>query len=518
MSAPKAKPATPREKMKVKLVVAVCKATRGIGVSGALPWRLRGDMAFFKQLTRSTTNPLKRNAVIMGRKTWQSIPEKFRPLADRLNVVVSSNAAARKEYAIPADVLVASSLPEALALLAEDGVGRDVESVFVIGGASLYREALATPGLCERVHITNVCRLKGDGPEAVEDAAGFACAGFFPELLAADFRLASQTAEQTEGTLWGTLRFSFATYAAASAASAVPSAHLAALGSVHEELQYLNLVRDVIETGVRREDRTGVGTLSKFGVQMRFSLRERFPLLTTKSVFWRGVAEELLWFVSGDTSAKTLQDKKIRIWDGNSSREYLDSIGLADREEGDLGPVYGWQWRHFGAEYVDMHADYAGQGVDQIAAILHALKHKPHDRRIVLSAWNPADLPKMALPPCHMFAQFFVADGELSCQMYQRSADLGLGVPFNIASYALLTRLLAHVSGLKAGDFVHCIGDAHVYLNHVEALREQLMRTPRPFPTLSIADRVTSLDECTFADFTIDGYEPHGKIKMEMAV
>ena len=180
--------------------------------------------------------------------------------------------------------------------------------------------------------------------------------------------------------------------------------------------------------------------------------------------------------------------------------------------------MYGWQWRHFGAEYVDMHADYAGQGVDQIAAILHALKHKPHDRRIVLSAWNPADLPKMALPPCHMFAQFFVADGELSCQMYQRSADLGLGVPFNIASYALLTRLLAHVSGLKAGDFVHCIGDAHVYLNHVEALREQLMRTPRPFPTLSIADRVTSLDECTFADFTIDGYEPHGKIKMEMAV
>jgi len=287
---------------------------------------------------------------------------------------------------------------------------------------------------------------------------------------------------------------------------------------VHEEMQYLDLVRDVLDTGVQRGDRTGTGTISKFGVQMRFDLRERFPLLTTKSTFWRGVAEELLWFMSGDTSAATLQEKGIKIWDGNSSREYLDSIGLTERAEGDLGPVYGWQWRHFGAEYKDRTTDYTGQGVDQLAEVIHKIKNKPNDRRIILSAWNPADLGKMALPPCHMFCQFFVANGELSCQMYQRSADLGLGVPFNIASYALLTCLLAHTCGLKRGDFVHCIGDAHVYLNHVDALREQLQREPRPFPTLTIAPEVTDALQCTFADLKIDGYTPHGKIAMKMAV
>jgi len=173
---------------------------------------------------------------------------------------------------------------------------------------------------------------------------------------------------------------------------------------------------------------------------MRFNLREHFPLLTTKRVFWRGVAEELLWFISGKTNAKELHDKDIHIWDGNASRAYLDSIGLTDREEWDLGPVYGFQWRHFGAKYVDMYTDYTGQGVDQLAELIHTIKTKPYDRRLVLSAWNPAALKEMALPPCHMFAQFYVANGELSCQLYQRSCDMGLGVPFNIASYALLTR------------------------------------------------------------------------------
>ena len=253
-------------------------------------------------------------------------------------------------------------------------------------------------------------------------------------------------------------------------------------------------------------------------LQMRFDLSERFPLLTTKNVFWRGCAEELLWFLHGETNAKLLQDKKIRIWDGNSSREYLDSIGLTGREEGDLGPVYGWQWRHFGAAYTDMHADYTGQGVDQVAQVLDAIRNKPHDRRIILSAWNPADIPKMALPPCHMFAQFFVADGALSCQMYQRSADLGLGVPFNIASYALMTCLFAQVCGLERGELVHVIGDAHVYLNHVAALKEQLAREPRPFPTLRINPAKTDIDSFTYADFTLENYRPHKKLAMPMAV
>jgi dihydrofolate reductase/thymidylate synthase len=287
---------------------------------------------------------------------------------------------------------------------------------------------------------------------------------------------------------------------------------------ISEENQYLELIKDIIENGDERNDRTGVGTIAKFGCQMKYDLRESFPLLTTKKVFWKAVAEELIWFISGDTNAKTLQYKGINIWNGNSSREYLDKIGLKDREEGDLGPVYGWQWRHFGAKYVDMHTDYIGQGVDQIAILIDQIKNNPTDRRIILSSWNPADLKSMALPPCHMFAQFYVNKGELSCLMYQRSCDMGLGVPFNIASYALLTYMIAHICNLKPGDFIHMLGDTHVYKNHVDALKIQLTREPKPFPQLKILRKVENINDFKFEDFEIVGYNPHPPIKMEMAI
>jgi dihydrofolate reductase/thymidylate synthase len=289
-----------------------------------------------------------------------------------------------------------------------------------------------------------------------------------------------------------------------------------------EEHQYLDLVQRIITHGAERRDRTGTGTLSIFGAQMRFSLRnDVMPLLTTKRVFWRGVAEEMLWFIGGRTNAAELQAKKIHIWDGNGSREFLDANGLAHRETGDLGPVYGFQWRHFGAKYTDMHTDYTGQGIDQLQNCIDAIKANPSDRRIILSAWNPLDLNEMALPPCHMMCQFYVSNNEeLSCQMYQRSADMGLGVPFNIASYALLTRLVAHVCGLKCGDFVHTIGDAHVYLNHVDALKEQLTRSPTAFPTLHINPLKVngSIDDFVIGDFAICDYHPREAIKMVMAV
>jgi len=287
----------------------------------------------------------------------------------------------------------------------------------------------------------------------------------------------------------------------------------------HDEMQYLDLIQYILDNGTKKEDRTGTGTISIFGTQMRFNLRNNvFPLLTTKRVFWRGVAQELLWFVSGCTNAKELSNKGIHIWDANGSREFLDKQGLHDREVGDLGPVYGFQWRHFGAKYVDMHTNYEGQGVDQLAIVIDKIKNNPDDRRIIMSAWNPVDLPYMALPPCHSFVQFYVNNGELSCQLYQRSGDMGLGVPFNIASYSLLTYMIAHVCGLKPGDFVHTLGDAHVYLNHVEALRKQLEREPRPFPTLNIKRDVQDIDSFTFEDFEIIGYNPHPTIKMKMAV
>ena len=249
-----------------------------------------------------------------------------------------------------------------------------------------------------------------------------------------------------------------------------------------EEYQYLNLLKKIIFTGTKKNDRTGVGTLSLFGTRMKFSLRNNtIPLITTKRTFWRGIVEELLWFINGSTNSNLLSDKNIKIWDKNGSLEFLKSRGITDRQQGDLGPVYGFQWRHFGAEYIDMHTDYTNQGIDQLANIIKTIKTNPTDRRIILSAWNPKAQSKMALPPCHILAQFNISNGELNCQFYQRSADMGLGVPFNIASYALLTHLIAHCTGIKAGELIHIMGDTHVYTNHISGLLVQLERIPKKF-------------------------------------
>ncbi|TDG97413.1 hypothetical protein EPR50_G00225590 [Perca flavescens] len=285
-----------------------------------------------------------------------------------------------------------------------------------------------------------------------------------------------------------------------------------------DERGYLDQIEYIMQHGRRKGDRTGTGVISVFGAQARYSLRDQFPLLTTKRVFWKGILEELLWFIKGSTNAKELSEKGVKIWEANGSRNFLDNLGFTEREEGDLGPVYGFQWRHFGAEYTNMHADYTGQGVDQLQKVIDTINKNPEDRRIIMCAWNPKDLPLMALPPCHALCQFYVCDGELSCQLYQRSGDMGLGVPFNIASYALLTYMIAHITGLKPGDFVHTLGDAHIYVNHIEPLKVQLQREIRPFPKLKILRKVESINDFRAEDFEICDYNPHPTIKMQMAV
>jgi dihydrofolate reductase/thymidylate synthase len=441
----------------------------------------------------------------MGSRTWESIPERFRPLAGRLNVVLTRKAQDPSFCSpYPDGVLVAPSVSAAIDML---GAYSDVAETFVIGGQQAYQEAIEMAS-CERIFVTRI-------------AKDIDCDAFFPAFDEAQYKVVHVSKTRShEG-----LPYDFVVYErpeACRTTSALPSPALAAAGGAgqfrHDEYQYLNAIRDIIENGVHSGDRTGVGTRSTFGRQMRFDLRTTFPLLTTKRVFWRGVMEELLWFIKGDTNAKHLSDKGVKIWDANGSREFLDKRGLQHREEGDLGPVYGFQWRHFGAKYVDMHTNYEGQGVDQLADCIKKIKEDPNDRRILLSAWNPADLSLMALPPCHMFCQFYVANGELSCLMHQRSADMGLGVPFNIASYALLTCMMAQVCGLKPGEFIHSLGNAHVYQNHVEPLKTQLERTPRPFPVLRINPDVKDIDGFKSEDFEIIAYNPHGKIAMEMAV
>jgi thymidylate synthase len=262
--------------------------------------------------------------------------------------------------------------------------------------------------------------------------------------------------------------------------------------------QYLDLLRHVRDNGVTREDRTGTGTRSVFGYQMRFALADGFPLLTTKKLFTKAIIHELLWFLAGDTNIKYLKDHGVTIWD-----EWADA-------DGELGPVYGKQWRSWAAP--------DGRVIDQMAALEQAIKTNPNSRRHIVSAWNPAEVDQMALPPCHCLFQFYVADGKLSCQLYQRSADIFLGVPFNIASYALLTLMLAQVTGLQPGDFVHTLGDAHLYLNHLEQTELQLSRTPRPLPQMLINTEVASIFDFTYADFKVDGYDPHPGISAPIAV
>ena len=286
----------------------------------------------------------------------------------------------------------------------------------------------------------------------------------------------------------------------------------------HQEYQYLRLIKNLIKNGNDKDDRTGVGTLSTFGNQMRFDLSYYFPLLTTKRTFFRGVIEELIWFLRGSTHNKSLLDRNVHIWDGNSSREYLDSVGLNHYEEGELGPIYGFQWRHFGAKYQGQNHDYTNEGVDQIKNIIETIKTNPNDRRMIFSAWNPSALPEMALPPCHMFAQFYVHKKKLSCLMYQRSCDMGLGVPFNIASYSALTYLIAKMTDLKPGEFIHVLGDTHVYKNHIEPLKEQLNRVPYPFPKLKIKFKRDKIEDYVYEDFVLMDYKCHKPIKMEMAV
>lgn len=501
------------------LIVAVGK-NDAIGDGSKLPWNsIKEDMDFFRTQTTNLASKTAvpsaqcRNAVVMGRKTWESIPPQFRPLSKRLNVVLTEKCTReqlladlspenQKKIEVENSLLVIhGGLEEALKQLVQPPYDVAVETVYCIGGSRVYAEALRSPVVdhLQTVYITRV------------DLSPESCTCFFhfpPEKNEGsidDIEWVVEKAEKKATTAEGGIGYQMFKYVQRN----------------REEEQYLSLIRHILENGVTKEDRTGIGTKSVFGAQMRFNLRGgRLPLLSTKRVFWRGVCEELLWFLSGETNAKLLSEKDIHIWDGNGSRDFLDSRGLHDNEEMDLGPVYGFQWRHFGAEYSNCHANYDNKGVDQIKRIVETLRNNPNDRRILLSAWNPAAIDKMALPPCHIFAQFYVhpEKKELSCQLYQRSCDMGLGVPFNIASYAFLTILLAKASGLQPGELVHVLGDAHVYLNHVEPLQKQLKRVPRAFPSLVFKNERDFLEDYTFEDVEVIDYRPYPIIKMDMAV
>ncbi len=379
--------------MRLSLILAETRA-HGIGKNNQLPWSLPKEFKYFVGKTKECP-PNLQNAVIYGRRTWDSMQQK--PMVGRLNILLSSSPEeTRAKCNVPPSVPVLRSLEHALHFLASPDLA--LHKIFILGGVALYEEAMRHKSGFE-IFLTVIDKE-------------FECDVFWGGVDEHEYALDESYTkhEEENGVTYRLLRYQ--------------------RRPPHPELAYLQLVREVMETGNRRGDRTGVGTVSRFGAQLRFDLSRGFPLLTTKKMFWKGVRDELLWFIAGDTDAKRLAAKGVHIWDGNGSRAALDARGLKDYPEGTLGPVYGFQWRHFGAEYKGADADYTGKGVDQLADVIRLIRTDPNNRRIILSAWNPADLNKMVLPPCHVLCQFYVADGKLSSHLYQRSADLGLGVPF----------------------------------------------------------------------------------------
>jgi len=402
----------------------------------------------------------------MGAKTWVSLPK--RPLPNRINIVITTQCVDDK---IP---IRAKDFDEALYLASEIvRTSSTPRRIFVIGGARVYACALKH-ALCKNIILSQILN-------------DIECDTFMPPVCRKTFEIQS-VGETIKGNAENDIVYQIITYRRKS-----------------EECQYLDLVRDTLDTGTLKPNRTGVDTFAQFGCVMRFSLlNDTIPLFTTKKVFWKGIVEELLWFIRGSPDITQLP-VFVKIWDED-----------VERNGGDPGPIYPFQWRHFGATYVKGKTDYTGEGKDQLQNIVDTIKANPNDRRLIMCSWNAMQISEMCLPPCHVLAQFFVHGKYLSCAMYQRSADLAIGIPFNVASYSLLTHLIANHCGLTAYEFVHFFGDTHVYKNHVESLKEQLLRAPKQFPTLRFKAGSESkrLEEVVADDIQLENYLPHGAIKM----
>jgi thymidylate synthase len=455
-------------------IVARRSSDKVIGFENKIPWYVPEDLQYFNKIT--TRDPL--SICIMGRKTYESLGKPS--LNNRIIYVVSQQW--KVPESLKPDVQSFSSPHEAL----ENAMFSDSKNIFVCGGQRIYENLMDA---CQEVLVTEIYQGYGKGDS------------FFPDSLLNEFDLLDKTVidySKKDGT-----PYQMFTY-----------------GRKHPEHQYLNITRDILRKGFLKEDRTGVGTRSIFGPQLEFNLQTQgFPLLTTKKVFWKGVLEELFWFVGGETDAKLLSQRGVKIWDGNSSRDFLDKRGLTEYREGDVGPVYGFQWRHWGAEYQGCDAGYEGRGIDQLTRVVQQIRETPESRRLIVSAWNVAELDRVALPSCHILFQYNVEGDYLDLKMYQRSADWFLGVPFNIASYALLLSMTAHLTGKKPRRLILTFGDAHLYNNHEQQAWEQLSRSPLDLPSLEIVDRKQrSWEDFSLEDIVLKGYRSHDAIKAHMAV
>ena len=499
---------------------------RCIGYNNELLYDIKEDKKYFSDITKGQY--YKKgiyNVVVMGKNTWKSIPEKYRPLRDRINIIISSTLSNLEDENTFVFPNFKSFIDQ---VYYNDGItyfidktnkNHDIHDIFVIGGSKLYKDVLDNHKV-NKLYLTEI-EDKQKNKRKLENCV------YFPEIDLEKYYLTSEHKVLSKNYSTGyydDTKSITCNFRILQNKSSVQdeiqyevSNYFKDLYLNKEEYQYLDIMEDLIKNGDKRETRNAV-TYSKFGIKMEFDLDDNtIPILTTKRVACKTVIKELLWFIKGSTDNKILQDQNVHIWDGNSSREFLDTNGFTDREENELGPIYGFQWRHSGAEYKSCHDNYDGQGVDQLQECIKTLKENPYSRRMIVCAWNPKDLSNMALPPCHILFQWYVSsDKRLSLQLYQRSGDFFLGVPFNIMSYSVLIYMVAHLTGLKPGKFIHIIGDAHAYECHSDAIKEQIKRIPSQFPKFKINRKVNSIEEFKLEDFEIIDYNSHSTIKAEM--
>ena len=456
-----------------------------IGVNNDLLFNIPDDLKWFKRHTKD-------NIVIMGYNTWCSLPVK--PLPDRLNIVLTENNFSEFNELSNENIKPFKSFEESRKFIEENHPDK---KLFVIGGEKLYDYIyLKYSFLIESYYITEVDKVFNN----IDDLNVSRC-NIKPNLnYLKVFEKDCSTMGNIHSSEKQMINYSFNIYLRKDKMN-------------ENEYQYLNLLKKIYNEKNMKSTRNAE-VFSSFGEKMVFDLREGFPLLTTKRMGYKTILRELLWFLSGSTDNKVLQSKNVHIWDQNGSKEFLETRGL-DYEEGDLGPVYGFQWRHFGAEYKGTDGNYQGKGIDQIKYIVETIKKDPSSRRLIFSAWNPCDIDKMALPPCHVMVQFSVSGEFLDAQLYQRSGDMFLGVPFNIASYSFLLHIIAKLTNYKARYLHHVLGDAHIYSNHLDVVEQQLERVPYGFPELRIG-YFSDIDNIKEDDFTIHNYKSHSPLKTQM--
>jgi dihydrofolate reductase / thymidylate synthase len=470
--------------MSINLLAVITK-NYAIRYSDKIPWEDEQYYEWFKEMTKG-------DVIVMGRKTFEELPQHIRPIQGRLNVVMS-NEFPRYSF-LESEQLIFTNAYFLENKVIPENTGR---KIWFIGGKQIFD---SFSNKCQHAHIVWLDKSVKE-PQLM-----------FSELLP-DFELMNWSKvaySEYEKCNYRYLKFT------RNFNSKCPS----------HEVSYMRMMNEILKDGIEKEDRTGVGTVSLFGGQQKYDVSKFLPILTTKFVPIKLIIKELLWFLRGDTDAKKLQKEGVHIWDGNSTREFLDKRGLTHYREGELGPIYSFQWRHFGAEYHGTDADYTGKGVDQISAIYEQLKNDPFSRRIILSAWNPTDLDKMALPPCHVMFQLYVEEDKvtgvrhLSGHLYQRSSDYFLAANYNLVSYTILLYIFAKKLGYKPRNMFMSFGDRHLYKNHIEQAKQQLQRNPRPQPILELSESIIdkSWEDINIDDFDLVGYLYHPAIKADMAV